>query len=35
MMWDNRSTMHCVMPYDAAKEKRAVHRVVVKGDKPV
>ncbi|MFT5446791.1 MAG: taurine dioxygenase [Gammaproteobacteria bacterium] len=35
MMWDNRSTMHCVMPYDAAREKRAVHRVVVKGDKPV
>ena len=35
MMWDNRSTMHCVTPYDAALEKRAVHRVVVKGDKPV
>jgi len=34
MMWDNRSTMHCVTPYDAAKEKRAVHRVVVKGDRP-
>jgi taurine dioxygenase len=34
LMWDNRSTMHCVMPYDAAREKRAVHRVVVKGDKP-
>jgi taurine dioxygenase len=35
IMWDNRCTMHCVEPYDAAKEKRAVHRVVVKGDKPV
>lgn len=35
LMWDNRCTMHCVEPYDAAKEKRAVHRVVVKGDKPV
>jgi alpha-ketoglutarate-dependent taurine dioxygenase len=34
LMWDNRCTMHCVEPYDAAKEKRAVHRVVVKGDKP-
>lgn len=34
LMWDNRSTMHCVMPYDAAREKRAVHRVVVKGDTP-
>lgn len=35
LMWDNRSTMHCVTPYDAANEKRAIHRVVVKGDKPV
>ncbi|MEL0089456.1 MAG: TauD/TfdA family dioxygenase [Rhodospirillales bacterium] len=34
LMWDNRSTMHCVTPYDAAKEKRTVHRVVVKGDRP-
>ena len=34
LMWDNRSTLHCVTPYDAAREKRAVHRVVVKGDKP-
>ncbi len=35
LMWDNRCTMHCVTPYDAAKEKRAIHRVVVKGDRPV
>jgi taurine dioxygenase len=34
LMWDNRCTMHCVEPYDAAKEKRSVHRVVVKGDSP-
>lgn len=34
LMWDNRGTMHCVTPYDASKEKRAIHRVVVKGDKP-
>jgi taurine dioxygenase len=34
LMWDNRATMHCVMPYDAAREKRTIHRVVVKGDKP-
>jgi taurine dioxygenase len=34
LMWDNRGTMHCVTPYDAAKEKRAVHRVVVRGDRP-
>ena len=35
LMWDNRCTMHCVEPYDAAKEKRSVHRVVVRGDAPV
>ena len=35
IMWDNRCTMHCVEPYDAAKEKRSVHRVVVRGDAPV
>ena len=34
LMWDNRCTMHCVEPYDAVKEKRVVHRVVVKGDVP-
>lgn len=34
LMWDNRSTMHCVTPYDPVKEKRAVHRIVVKGDEP-
>lgn len=34
LMWDNRGTMHCVTPYDAAKEKRAIHRVVVRGDRP-
>lgn len=34
LMWDNRATMHCVTPYDASKEKRAIHRVVVKGDRP-
>ena len=34
LMWDNRCTMHCVEPYDAAVEKRAVHRVVVRGDRP-
>ena len=35
LMWDNRGTMHCVTPYDAVKEKRAIHRVVVRGDRPV
>lgn len=35
LMWDNRGTMHCVTPYDAVKEKRAIHRVVVKGERPL
>lgn len=35
LMWDNRCTMHCVMPYDAARERRIVHRAVVQGDRPV
>ncbi len=35
LMWDNRCTMHCVMPYDAATERRVVHRAVVQGDRPV
>lgn len=32
--WDSRCTMHWVEPYDAAHEKRAVHRAVVKGSQP-
>jgi taurine dioxygenase len=35
LMWDNRCTMHCVTPYDAAAERRVVHRAVVQGDVPV
>jgi len=34
LMWDNRCTMHCVTPYDAARERRVVHRAVVQGDRP-
>ena len=34
LMWDNRCTMHCVTPYDAARERRIVHRAVVQGDAP-
>ncbi len=34
LMWDNRCTMHCVTPYDAALERRIVHRAVVQGDRP-
>ncbi len=35
LMWDNRCTMHCVAPYDAARERRIVHRAVVQGDRPI
>ncbi|MBT4688081.1 MAG: TauD/TfdA family dioxygenase [Rhodospirillaceae bacterium] len=35
LMWDNRCTIHCVTGYDAAKERRVVHRAVVQGDVPV
>ena len=34
LMWDNRCTMHCVTAYDAAAERRVVHRAVVQGDRP-
>ena len=32
---NNRYTMHCVTPYDAAEERRVIHRTIVKGDVPV
>ena len=28
VMWDNRCTMHCATPYDAAGERRVIHRTV-------
>jgi taurine dioxygenase len=28
VMWDNRCTMHCATPYDAAGERRIIHRTV-------
>jgi taurine dioxygenase len=34
VIWDNRCTMHCATPYDAAAERRVIHRTVVKGDAP-
>jgi taurine dioxygenase len=34
LMWDNRCTMHCVTPYDAATERRIVCRAVVQGSRP-
>jgi taurine dioxygenase len=35
VMWDNRATMHRATEYDAAGERRVIHRTVVKGDVPV
>ncbi len=34
IMWDNRCTMHAVMPYDAAKKRRIMHRTTIVGDDP-
>jgi len=35
IFWDNRCTMHAVMPYDAANERRVMHRTTIVGDGPV
>lgn len=35
IMWDNRGTMHRATEYDAAEERRVIHRTVVLGDVPV
>lgn len=32
LMWDNRCTMHAVMPYDAASVRRIMHRTTIVGD---
>jgi taurine dioxygenase len=35
ILWDNRCTMHAVMPYDAAHVRRIMHRTTIVGDGPV
>ena len=35
IFWDNRCTMHAVMPYDAANLRRVMHRTTIVGDGPV
>jgi taurine dioxygenase len=35
VMWDNRCTMHRATEYDAARERRIIHRTVVLGGVPV
>lgn len=32
IMWDNRCTMHAVMPYDSANHRRIMHRTTIVGD---
>ena len=35
IMWDNRCLMHAVMPYDASRVRRVMHRTTIVGDRPV
>lgn len=35
LMWDDRCTMHAVMPYDSARTRRIMHRTTVVGNGPV
>jgi alpha-ketoglutarate-dependent taurine dioxygenase len=32
LMWDNRCTMHAVLPYDSASQRRIMHRTTIVGD---
>lgn len=32
VVWDNRCTLHCATPFDAASERRVMFRAVVKGE---
>lgn len=34
IFWDNRCTMHAVMPYDAVNQRRIMHRTTIVGDGP-
>jgi alpha-ketoglutarate-dependent taurine dioxygenase len=34
LMWDNRCTMHAVMPYESAKHRRIMHRTTIAGEAP-
>ena len=35
LMWDNRCTMHQVMPYDRTRQRRIMHRTALAGVDPV
>lgn len=34
IVWDNRSTMHCALPFDEVRHRRMMYRVQVAGDEP-
>lgn len=34
IVWDNRSTMHCALPFDEDRYRRIMYRVQVAGDEP-
>jgi taurine dioxygenase len=34
VLWDNRSTMHCALPFDEALHRRMMYRVQVAGNEP-
>lgn len=35
IVWDNRSTMHCALPFDEERHRRVMHRTQIVGDIPV
>jgi alpha-ketoglutarate-dependent taurine dioxygenase len=35
LMWDNRCTIHQVMPYDRRSQRRTMHRTALVGREPV
>ena len=34
ILWDNRSTMHCALPFDEERHRRMMYRVQIAGDEP-
>jgi len=35
VLWDNRCTQHCAMPFDDAAHKRLMHRTTLEGETPI